>query len=78
MALDYFRHQGIHRATARGDGVQDLGALGFLIERAFDGFHLPLYAPDAIQQFLFLFDRVGHKIYAFQAYPSFRVGDAVI
>jgi hypothetical protein len=62
MPLDHFRHQRIHRAPAGGDVMQNVGALGLLIESSLDGFHLTSDTPYPIEQFLLFFDRMCHKM----------------
>jgi hypothetical protein len=41
-------HEGIHSAAAGGNIVQHGGALGLVVELAFDSFHLAADAPDAV------------------------------
>src|ERR1035441_7104921 len=60
MTLDHFRHQGVHRASAGRDIVQDLRALALLIEGLLDRRNLAHNPPDAVQQPLLLLCRVIH------------------
>src|SRR5258708_36653573 len=61
VSLDNLRHQSVHCATASRNVVQDIGAVGFLIECPFNGLKLASNSSYAIEQFLFLFCRVSHE-----------------
>jgi len=73
MSLDHFRHKGIHRTSAGGNIVQDVGTFGFLVQGSFNSINLAPDSPNAIQQLLLLFDCVSHNKYrrrTLQGYPG--------
>src|SRR5580704_751285 len=49
VTLDDFGHQGIHRAAAGGDIVKHRRTFRFVVQLAFDRFHLAADTPDAVQ-----------------------------
>ena len=55
------RHQGIERAPACGNRVQDFRAVSLSLDRMLDGLNLPAYAADAIEHFLLVPNDVCQK-----------------
>jgi hypothetical protein len=60
MPVEHLCHQGIERATASGDGVQDFRAIGFTLDGILDGFNLALDPADPVEQFLLIPNNVSH------------------
>ena len=54
------RHEAIHRAARRCNEPQDIAALMLPRERALECFELASDATRAVQEFLFVAERVGH------------------
>jgi hypothetical protein len=60
MVLDNFSQQTVHGSAATGDPLQHISAADLFFQRALDGLDLAPNAPDSVQQFRFLADRVAH------------------
>jgi hypothetical protein len=64
VSFDELGHEAIERAAAGGDELEDVLALTFAFEGAFDGFNLTFNAPDAGQGSFLVFGGVGQGICA--------------
>jgi hypothetical protein len=60
MAVQNLRHQGVDGASAGGNRVQHIGAFRAGFDCILDGFHLPAYATNAVQQLLFVPDDMSY------------------
>jgi hypothetical protein len=60
VLLDNFGQEAVHRATAAGDQVHDLGAPGVPLKRPLDSVDLPADAAHPVQELLPIVDRVSH------------------
>jgi hypothetical protein len=60
VLLDDFGEEAVHRATAGGNQVHDLGAPGFPLQSPFDSVDLPADAAHPVQELLPFVDRVSH------------------
>src|SRR4029077_19717726 len=60
------RHQGVHCSSRGGDQAQDFTAVRFGVERPGNRVDLAAKSADAVEQFLFLSDRVHSSI----VYPT--------
>ena len=62
MPIEHLRHQRIEGAPASGDGVQDVGTVGFALDGTFDGLNLAAEPADPIEHFLFVANNVGQLL----------------
>jgi hypothetical protein len=60
VSLDELLQQTVDRPANRRHQVQRLGAIGVALQRFLDSLNLPGNAPDAVEQFVFVFVNVRH------------------
>lgn len=62
MPVEDFRHQGVDRASAGGNCMQNIRTIGFALNRALDGFDLAANPTDPIQHPLLIANNMGQAL----------------
>jgi hypothetical protein len=74
VTLDHLRHQGIHRAPARGNAMQRPRALCFLLQVPFDSLDLPPDTTDPVEQLFLFLDGMCHRKSRGRSLQGYRRG----